>query len=210
MKELILQINHLRLQRSGQLICKDLNLTLQRGELLTVSGPNGAGKTSLLRGLAGLHDTGDAVRWQTCHGNGYADYQASRVVYIGHQSGLRPKLSVYENLRFYAELMDCREHLSYSAARQALAYFQIAEQADLLCARLSAGQKQRVALTRLLIATASLWLLDEPSASLDTDGVQLLNDLLVRHLEGGGAAVVATHRPITLKQGKLTQLSLPC
>ena len=180
-------------QRGGRTIFRDLSFTLASGEALLVSGPNGAGKTSLLRQIAGLLPvaggelrlegaSADAALPELCH-------------YIGHLNAVKPSLSVSENLRFWAEFLGNNGEETSTA----LATFGLAALSDLPAGLLSAGQKRRLALARLLAARRPIWLLDEPQSSLDTASSKLLDAALDDHLAAGGIAVVASHTPLTSK-----------
>jgi heme exporter protein A len=180
-------------QRGGRVIFRALSFKLAPGEALLVSGPNGAGKTSLLRQIAGLlplaagrlHLEGapaDAALPELCH-------------YVGHANAVKASLSVSENLAFWAEFLgEDRGDLS-----GALAAFGLTPLAGLPAGLLSAGQKRKLALSRLFAAPRQIWLLDEPQASLDAASVRLLDAAIKAHLETGGIAMVASHTPLKTK-----------
>lgn len=180
-------------QRGGRVIFRALSFKLAPGEALLVSGPNGAGKTSLLRQIAGLLPLAagrlrlegapaDAALPELCH-------------YVGHANAVKASLSVSENLAFWADFLgEDRGDLS-----GALAAFGLTPLADLPAALLSAGQKRKLALSRLFAAPRPIWLLDEPQASLDAASVRLLDAAIKAHLETGGIAVVASHTPLKTK-----------
>ena len=180
-------------QRGGRMIFRDISFSLAPGEALLVSGPNGAGKTSLLRQIAGLLPvaggelrlegaSADAALPELCH-------------YIGHLNAVKPSLSVSENLRFRAEFLGNNGEETSTA----LATFGLAALSDLPAGLLSAGQKRRLALARLLAARRPIWLLDEPQSSLDTASLKLLDAALDDHLAAGGIAAVASHTPLKSK-----------
>jgi heme exporter protein A len=183
-------------QRGGRTIFRDVSFSLAPGEALLVTGPNGAGKTSLLRQIAGLlplaagglrlegGDT-DAVIPELCH-------------YVGHANAVKSSLSVEENLAFWADFLGQRS----DDLEAALAAFGLAPLADLPAGLLSAGQKRRLGLARLLAATRPIWLLDEPQTSLDAASVELLDAALRNHLEAGGIAIVSSHAALPTKLAK--------
>jgi heme exporter protein A len=180
-------------QRGGRLIFQDLSFKLAPGEALLVSGPNGAGKTSLLRQVAGLLPPAagelrlegagpDAVLPELCH-------------YVGHSNAVKASLSVGENLFFWADFLNA----DGVGLKRALAAFGLTPLAELPAGLLSAGQKRRLALSRLFAAARPIWLLDEPQASLDTASVKLLDACIEDHLDAGGIALVASHTPLKTK-----------
>ena len=175
----MLRAEGLALSRGGVPLLADLSFAVLPGEALILTGPNGTGKTTLLRALAGLlpPDGGRIERPET-------------LAYAGHLDGVKPALTVAENLRVWARLHGARN------LGPALAAMDLEALRDRRGADLSAGQKRRVGLARLVVTGAPLWLLDEPTVSLDAASVRRFEAMLARHLEGGGAAVVATHLPV--------------
>jgi heme exporter protein A len=180
-------------QRGGRLIFQSLSFRLALGEALLVTGPNGAGKTSLLRQIAGLLPLAggelrldgagpDAALPELCH-------------YVGHANAVKTNLSVGENLAFWADFLDGEQ----GALKRALAAFGLAPLADLPAGLLSAGQKRRLALSRLFAAPRPIWLLDEPQTSLDAASLKLLDAAIKDYLDTGGIAVVASHVPLRTK-----------
>jgi heme exporter protein A len=174
-------------QRGGRTIFKDVSFTLAPGEALLVTGPNGAGKTSLLRQVAGLLPLAEgSLRLK----GGDADAEIPELChYVGHANAVKASLSVDENLAFWAGFLGERR----PDLTAALAAFGLASLADLPAGLLSAGQKRRLALARLLSASRPIWLLDEPQTSLDAASVALLDAALQDHLKSGGVAVVSSH-----------------
>jgi len=180
-------------QRGGRIIFRDLSFQLAPGEALLVTGPNGAGKTSLLRQIAGLLPLAggdlriegagpDAVLSELCH-------------YVGHANAVKASLSVSENLAFWADFLNA----DGAGLKRALAAFGLTELSDLPAGLLSAGQKRRLALSRLFAAPRPIWLLDEPQSSLDAASVKLLDLAIKDHLAAGGIALVASHTPLKTK-----------
>lgn len=173
-----------------------LSFSVKAGQALAVEGANGAGKTSLLRLIAGFLSL-DGGRILVKSGAGESDDAEERgrlVGWLGHQDGLKPQMTVKEQLAFYARLYAVRD----GGLLSRLAEVGLARQAELPCRYLSAGQKRRLALARLLLSRRPLWLLDEPFAALDTSGQALVANAMVRHCEEGGIIIAATHGPLGL------------
>jgi heme exporter protein A len=189
--------------RSGRNIFSDLNFSLDSGAALQVSGNNGAGKSSLLRMIAGL------VR--IVHGRielqgGEPELSvAEQSHFLGHQDPIKPALSVTENLQFWTAYLGAGG-LSPAAAIAAVALDEIA---DLPAAYLSAGQRRRLSIARLLAVRRPIWLLDEPTSSLDAAGQARLAEFLRAHLSGGGLIIAATHGPIGLEGAQQLRLGEP-
>ena len=171
-----------------------LNFRVRAGQALAVEGANGAGKTSLLRLIAGFLTPASGrlvVRIADTESDD-AEERGKQVGWLGHQDGLKPQLTVAEQLDFFAGLY-CGKVDS-----GVLEQVGLARQAGLPCRYLSAGQKRRLALARLLVSQRPLWLLDEPFAALDTAGQALVAQLMARHCGAGGMIIAATHEPLGL------------
>ena len=180
-------VTDLAAMRGTRLIFQGLSVEARAGDAITLIGPNGAGKTTFLRCLAGLlspiHGT---VRIE-----GGDDEQSvgEQCHYIGHLNGIKPAFTVSDNLAFFADFLGgSREPIAHAAECLALA-----ELEDVPAAYLSAGQKRRLGLARLLCARRPLWLLDEPAVSLDQASQHILAGMVAEHLAGGGIVVAATH-----------------
>jgi len=187
-----IQLQAVAVRRGQRLIFRDLSMTIASGEAIILSGPNGAGKSTLLRVLAGLiRPVAGTVLWQ---GHDIFDDLAEhgpRAAYVGHQDAIKLGLTVTENLSFAAAI--ARRPIG-----PALAAMNLTALADLRARMLSAGQKRRVALARLALSNAPLWLLDEPTLGLDTASIARFGAMLAAHRAAGGMVVAATHVPLPL------------
>jgi len=181
-------------RRGERLIFRGLDFALPAGGALVLLGPNGSGKSSLLRLMAGLTPpAAGALAWD---GVGLREDPAAhraRLHFIGHSDALKPVLSARETLDFWAGMRGAPGEIM-----PALARFGLAAAADLPCRYLSAGQRRRLALARLIAAAAALWLLDEPLTSLDTEAAAQLLEAVAAHRQSGGRVVLSTHAPIDL------------
>jgi heme exporter protein A len=186
--------------RNDRLLFQRLGFALDSGELLRVEGPNGAGKTSLLRILAGLAAPEEgSVRWDGHEiARHRADYATDRR-YLGHHNGHSLALTARENLHLAAALQGAS--LPQAKLDSFLAVVGLARTMETPVLRLSSGQRRRLALARLLLGTARIWILDEPLNALDADGRALVTQLLTAHLARGGVAVVSTHQPLAMPVG---------
>ncbi|NKC33236.1 heme ABC exporter ATP-binding protein CcmA [Falsiroseomonas selenitidurans] len=192
----MLEAQDLACWRGDRAIFAGLSFHLPAGGALLLTGPNGAGKSSLLRLLAGLIPAAEGLLlWDGADALADLAGHARRTRYLSHQDALKPSLTAAENLAFYARLWG-------GQVAPALVALGLAELADLPARMLSAGQKRRLALARLALAPAPLWLLDEPTVGLDTASVARLGALLAAHRAGGGAVVAATHLPLPLPDAK--------
>jgi heme exporter protein A len=187
--------------RGERLVFQDVSFMLSEGGALILSGRNGSGKSTLLRLLAGLARP-DAGRLSWNGVDAFADRteHGTRVALLGHQDALKPGLTAAENLAFAATL-------SGRSVGAALADLDLTDLADLPARMLSAGQKRRLALARVSLSAAPLWLLDEPTLGLDDPAVDRLGLLLERHLQGGGMIVAATHVTLPLPRAEMLRLS---
>jgi heme exporter protein A len=193
---------NLILSRAGRVIVADLSFRLQDGEALVLTGRNGSGKTTLLRALAGfLGPTAGSVR---AEGGAEEREPGECAHFVGHLDGLKAHFTVGENLRFWAEYLgdDAREGRIVAALEQ----FALVPLADIPAGYLSAGQRRRLALARIIAAPRPIWLLDEPTVSSDTASIALLQDAIKAHLAGGGLAVIATHVAMGLDGAKELRL----
>ncbi len=184
--------------RGGRQVFRDLSFALSSGQALLVTGPNGAGKSSLLRLVAGLVRAANG-RIELSDGEpGLTIAEQSH--YLGHQDALKPSLTVQENLGFWADF------LGVPAPKPALALVGLDKLARLPAAYLSAGQRRRLSLARLIACPRPIWLLDEPTSALDAAAKAMLADLMLTHLAGGGLILAATHGEIGLEGAKEVRL----
>lgn len=183
-----LEVSGLKVKRGGRAVLDGIGFTLEPGEALAVTGRNGAGKSTLLRAVAGLvpREAG-RVEWT---GEDAPLVEATH--YFGHLDALKPTLSTADNLALWSKVAG----LPGLSAIEALEAVGLDHLEDLPAAYLSAGQRRRVAFARLLLVRRPLWLLDEPTAALDTAAEATFGALLADHIAAGGLALVATHRPL--------------
>ncbi len=200
----LLEAHALAFARNDEPIFGPLDFALHAAEVVLIEGDNGAGKSTLLRVLSGLlAPTSGVIR---LNGEPLTLARLSpQVALLSHQSGLKPELTAMENLRFAAGLHGMRSGLSPATA---LAGVGLEGYADVPTRQLSAGQKKRVALARVLLAPVGLWLLDEPYANLDLDGIRLVNRLLENHANRGGAALITSHGAYAYTSGTPRRIPL--
>ncbi|EFO32669.1 heme ABC exporter, ATP-binding protein CcmA [Roseibium sp. TrichSKD4] len=177
-----------------------LSFSLEGGVALVVTGPNGVGKSSLLRTLAGLVALAEGHLTLSGGVDDHTPYEHAH--YFGHQDAVKPALSVLENLVFWQDFSDAAVPHGFAgdgmSPHEALELLGIGHTARLPAAYLSAGQKRRLSLSRLLVTPRPIWLMDEPTSALDTASEQTLLDLMNGHLAKGGMIVTATHTPLAL------------
>ena len=172
-----LEVTDLSIARGGVRVLEGVSFTLTPGQALVLRGPNGIGKTTLLRTVAGLQPpVGGTIR-----------AGPESLVYAGHADGIKATLSVVENLSFWAQVF------GKSDISPALEAFDLTPLADRAAGMLSAGQKRRLGLARLLVTGRPVWVLDEPTVSLDREAVAMFAEVVGTHLAGGGSALLATH-----------------
>lgn len=185
----LLQAKALSFSRQDEPVFGPLDFCLRHGEIALIEGDNGSGKTTLLRLLAGLlHADECALHW--CGQPLDRAACRSQIAFIGHQLGLKSELSPRENLHATAGLYGRRPGVDETMVLRQVGLHGFEDEP---VRRLSAGQKKRAALARLVLLPATLWLLDEPYANLDRHGIALVNQLLDRHAAAGGAALVSSH-----------------
>ena len=199
----MLEARELLCERDERTLFSGLSFTLNAGEWVQITGSNGAGKTTLLRLLTGLSrpDAGE-VLWQGQPLHQVRDSYHQNLLWIGHQPGIKTRLTALENLHFYHRDGDTAQCLE-ALVQAGLAGFE-----DIPVNQLSAGQQRRVALARLWLTRATLWILDEPFTAIDANGVDRLTQRMAQHTEQGGIVILTTHQPLNVAESKIRRISL--
>lgn len=184
--------------RGDRLLFSNLNFCVKAGQWMQIEGENGSGKTSLLRILAGLSqpDSGE-VLWRDSAIQTQRPIYFSEMIYQGHALGLKSELSAIENLKVSLALIDGSMELN--AIYAALKKVGLENLEENPTRALSAGQRQRITLARLLLSQARLWILDEPFTALDFNGVALVRRLIEEHLQQGGMVILTSHQPVEVR-----------
>jgi heme exporter protein A len=198
-----LAVEHLVVDRGARRIVDGLSFAVEAGEALVLVGPNGAGKTTVIRTVAGL--IGAAGGTIALEGGNADKELAAQAHYIGHLNALKPSLTVEENLRFWADYLGAGTPASIG---DALVAFDLEPLASIPAGYLSAGQKRRACLARLIATPRPLWLLDEPTVSLDAASVKLLAACVQQHSGSGGLVLAATHIPLGLTSERRLEIGV--
>jgi heme exporter protein A len=198
----MLEAAELECERGARILFRAVSFVLAPGELLRVAGANGSGKTSLLRILCGLtRPSAGEVRWNGQPIARLKEEYTRELVYIGHAPAVKDDLTPRENLEVSCRLAG--QATSSPALAAALERLRVP---DLPVRKLSQGQRRRAALARLLLSEAPLWLLDEPFAALDAEGISVLDGLLGKQLDRGGAVVYTTHQDVGTRSARVVDL----
>ena len=195
-----LKVQNLACQRGGRTIFSDLSFEIAAGEAVLLRGPNGAGKSTLLRVIAGLIPAQSGAI--SLHGTPHTqldDFQ-NEITYAGHLDAIKPQLTVAENLRFWAALFNAK------SLQETMASFHLDEIADRPAHACSAGQKRRLGLARIAVTSRPLWLLDEPTVSLDKETTARFAAIIDAHCANGGIAFIATHIELGLNNPRTYEL----
>lgn len=199
-----LAVRDLVVERGGRLVLGGVEFSLGPGEAILLTGPNGVGKSTLIRAVLGLvRHNGGSIRVE---GEGVAepDEIGPHCHYIGHRDALKTALTVAENLRFWRDFLGAAGGPTVDEALDAV---DLLDLADLPAGYLSAGQRRRLAIARIVVAPRPIWLLDEPTSALDTASERRLLDLMRDHLERGGSLLAATHLPLDLAAARRLHLN---
>ena len=199
----MLEVINLSCVRDERPLFHGLSFHVQPGDIVQIEGPNGAGKTSLLRLLAGLSRAEEGeVMWQSQPIRQQREIWHQNLLYLGHQPGVKSVLSPLENLHFWHGDRD--EEVIFDALEQVnlLGYEEVP------VAQLSAGQQRRVALARLWLSPAKIWILDEPLTAIDKDGVEKLMARFAEHADNGGAVILTTHQDLPDESDRVRKIRL--
>lgn len=194
-----LTVNNLDCVRGDRRLLQNIHFDLQAGQLMHLQGHNGSGKTTLLRTIAGLlpADNG-TIYWKGENIHKQMETYHTDLLYLGHLNGLKEELNAVENLRIQAAIRG--EPISEKKIWGTLQAIGLRGQEDIPSKYLSQGQKRRVALARLWLSQAKLWLLDEPFSALDTAALEQLQQIAHQHLRNGGLLLLTSHQPVALLQ----------
>lgn len=200
----VLTLNNLSYYQSGHSLFENINFSVKSGEIIHIRGCNGAGKTTLLKIISGMTTPSSGqVCWENIEISINERFKQD-VCYLGHKLGLKSNLTVFENLKLIAAL----RHNCASNFHEILERLGLSTLSDRLVQKLSAGQKQKLALARLLIYRSKLWLLDEPFTALDVTINALLKSWLIDHLTGGGMIMITSHHALDLQDTNIRSLNL--
>ena len=203
----MLEVGNLACSRGDHRLFSGLSFALHPGQIMQISGENGSGKTSLLRTLCGFIQPDEGtISWDGADMRELGEDYFAQMMYLGHHNAIKDELSALENLRISAGLSG--SELDEKQAVAALRRMGLKGRERLPTKVLSQGQRRRVALTRLLVSDAKLWILDEPLAALDVGAVALIEELIAEHLAGLGMVIFTTHQPLNVAGIEMRRLSL--
>lgn len=190
-----LEIEQLACQRGDKILFTDLDWRFQSGDFVQIEGHNGIGKTSLLRIMVGLaQPLSGKVRWNNQEISQCREEYHHHLLYLGHSAGIKPELTAWENLRFYQRVSDCQQ--GEDILWNVLEKVGLLGREDIVASQLSAGQQKRIALARLWLSNAPLWILDEPFNAIDKNGVKTLTAHFEQHVAQGGIVILTSHQDV--------------
>lgn len=201
----MLKVQGLTCFRQDRCLFADLNFELAPGDICQVEGPNGAGKSTLLRALLGLFrpDEGE-IFWHDVNVQKQQEVFFQDVLYLGHKFAINADLTPLQNLQAWSDLHPT-SNVNYEHALTKVGLLGLE---DIPCHSLSAGQHRRVALARLWLSSAKLWVLDEPFTAIDKAGVKLLQQQFAEHMANGGSVLITTHQDLSMQFDSLKQVKL--
>lgn len=203
----MLEASKLACRRGDRLLFSGLSFQVEPSTLLHIEGHNGSGKTTLLRTLCGLSSADEGeIRWRGVSISADVEAYHGELLYFGHLNGIKSDLTGIENLRIASALAG--HPVPEADLWTALEHMGLGGFEDLPTKVLSQGQKKRVALAKLLISRATLWVLDEPFTALDVDAVDFLQTRIAHHVEAGGICILTTHQAVQLTEGRIERLRL--
>ncbi len=201
-----LNVKNLECIRRDNILFQGLNFSLKEGDLLQINGVNGSGKSSLLQLCVGLiQATEGEITWNDENISSSRYQFQSEITYFGHTNGVKAGLTSLENMKVMHALSGSRAKIDYSLILKQIG---LSGMEDVLLSRMSAGQKRRVGLTRIFMATSKLWLLDEPFNALDKSGKKIIEQLIVKHCSSGGMVIFATHQTMEINEYPLQHIHL--
>ncbi|EPE37698.1 cytochrome c biogenesis ATP-binding export protein [Candidatus Photodesmus katoptron] len=204
----MLEAKYLTAIRNERVLFRSISFQINFGEFVQIEGRNGVGKTTLLRIIVGLSSCEDGeVYWNSNNIKDNRNLFYKDLLFIGHKSGIKQELTVFENLSFYQNITqstsNTKKEIYYSLMKAGLSGNE-----NSLVAQLSFGQQRRVALARLLLSKQKLWILDEPMIYLDQQGINIFQELFLRHIENGGIIILTTHQNLFRNNIKLRKIKL--
>ena len=202
-QKIVLEARALSCIRDDRVLFEGLDFTLKNNQVLLLEGKNGSGKTSLLRIICGFREQ-DAGELLWCNTAIKGSNYFAEMAYVGHLDGVKKELSVLENLKMSLALSQSGKY----SIDQALDKVQLAGYDDSLVQSLSAGQKRRLSLARLLITKKPLWILDEPFTSIDKQGIKLIESLMHQHISNGGMIILTSHHDLVLHEADVQKINL--
>ena len=186
---MLLEIKNLDCRRGHKLVVADVTFSLKSGECIILKGPNGSGKTTLLRHIAGLNS------------NNIINLSNDEIAFSGHLDGVKSTLTVNENLKFWAGVYNTDN------IENIIKILNLRDLENRMAGELSAGQKRRLGLARMLLTNAKIWLMDEPTVSLDEKTTKIISDIIVNHCDEGGAAIISTHVDLNLPKSTILDIN---